>query len=75
MLARFLQELFPTEPPIIDVQFIRVNLTVSKAALWGPNGAAIIDIPKRWGAKGAFQGGKDTIMTRLVYLFSFRVFA
>ncbi|EEB12705.1 hypothetical protein Phum_PHUM200890 [Pediculus humanus corporis] len=57
-------ELYPTEPPVFDVHFIRLNATVTKAVLWGPNGVMVMHIPKRWGPYGGFQGEKCKILTR-----------
>ncbi|KAK6636396.1 hypothetical protein RUM43_010056 [Polyplax serrata] len=57
-------ELHPTEPPLIDVNFIRLNNTVTIAALWSSTGVMVMEIPKRWGSNSCFRGGKPVILTR-----------
>ncbi|XP_067015335.2 nuclear pore complex protein Nup88 [Anabrus simplex] len=58
------QTLLPTDPPCFSVETLLVNETASQVALAGPQGVAVLSLPKRWGKAGAFHGGKEVISCR-----------
>ncbi|KAK7873136.1 hypothetical protein R5R35_006360 [Gryllus longicercus] len=58
------QTLLPSDPPSFAVEALRVNETGTQLALSGPRGAAVLELPRRWGPAGAFFGGKDVVPCR-----------
>nr|XP_034171113.1 nuclear pore complex protein Nup88 [Osmia lignaria] len=56
------QKLRPTDPPIFDVKNLLINETGTQLALWGNLGIVLMELPKRWGKDGTFQGGKEEIL-------------
>ncbi|XP_033329725.1 nuclear pore complex protein Nup88 [Megalopta genalis] len=56
------QKLRPTDPPIYEVKNLVINETGTQLALWGDMGISLMELPKRWGKDGMFQGGKEEIL-------------
>jgi len=56
--------LLPTDPPSFEVDRLVVNGSVMQLAVVGPKGVAVLDLPRRWGKEGTFEGGKLTITCR-----------
>lgn len=57
-----LQKLRPTDPPIFEIKNLLINETGTQLALWGNMGIVLMELPKRWGKEGLFQGGKEEIL-------------
>ncbi|XP_076750215.1 nuclear pore complex protein Nup88 [Xylocopa sonorina] len=55
------QKLLPTDPPIFELKNLLINETSTHLALWGNLGLVVMELPKRWGKNGMFQGGKEEI--------------
>ncbi|XP_058806614.1 nuclear pore complex protein Nup88 [Phymastichus coffea] len=55
------QSLQPTDPPIFEVSQLLINETATQLVLWGSLGVVVLQLPKRWGKKAQFQGGKQTV--------------
>ena len=62
------QKLRPTDPPIFEIKNLLINETGTQLALWGNMGLVLMELPKRWGKDGMFQGGKEEILC-VVYKF------
>lgn len=58
------QELHPTERPDFEITNIRVNESGTRAAIWGPKGVFVMDLPWRCGPRLEYQDGKPSIITR-----------
>nr|XP_003702612.1 PREDICTED: nuclear pore complex protein Nup88 [Megachile rotundata] len=58
----FYQKLLLTDPPIFDIKNLLINETGTQLALWGNLGIVLMELPKRWGKDGTFQGGKEEIL-------------
>lgn len=58
------QVLMPSDPPTFDVTCIRVNKSGTLCAVSGSKGVAVLELPKRWGKYGLFQGGKNSIFVK-----------
>ncbi|XP_076245766.1 nuclear pore complex protein Nup88 [Calliopsis andreniformis] len=56
------QKLRPTDPPIFEIKNLEINETGTQLALWGNMGIVLMELPKRWGKEGMFQGGKKEIL-------------
>ncbi|KOC65343.1 Nuclear pore complex protein Nup88 [Habropoda laboriosa] len=56
------QKLRPIDPPIFEIKNILINETGTQLALWGNVGLVFMELPKRWGKDGLFQGGKEEIL-------------
>ncbi|OXU27941.1 hypothetical protein TSAR_010338, partial [Trichomalopsis sarcophagae] len=50
-----------TDPPIFEVTNLLINETVTQLVLWGSLGIVVVELPKRWGKEGKFQGGKEVV--------------
>ncbi|XP_044739035.1 nuclear pore complex protein Nup88 [Chrysoperla carnea] len=62
------QTLLPTQPISFEVELIRVNTVVSYAALAGPSGVCVLELPRRGGIYAAFGNGKDIVYCRNYFL-------
>ncbi|XP_076645956.1 nuclear pore complex protein Nup88 [Halictus rubicundus] len=62
------QKLRPTDSPIFEVKNLVINETGTQLALWGNMGIVLMELPKRWGKEGMFQGGKKEILC-VIYKF------
>ncbi|XP_043518291.1 nuclear pore complex protein Nup88 [Frieseomelitta varia] len=58
----FFQKLRPTDIPIFEIKNLLINETGTQLALWGNLGLVLMELPKRWGKDGMFQGGKEEIL-------------
>ena len=55
-----LQTLLPQTPPNFAVERVRSCDTGRQVALYGPQGIAVLDVPRRWDRAGKFQAGTKT---------------
>ncbi|KAK1117801.1 hypothetical protein K0M31_015736 [Melipona bicolor] len=55
-------KLRPTDIPIFEIKNLLINETGTQLALWGNLGLVLMELPKRWGKDGMFQGGKEEIL-------------
>ena len=61
-IVAFFQKLRPTDIPIFEIKNLLINETGTQLALWGNLGLVLMELPKRWGKDGMFQGGKEEIL-------------
>ncbi|XP_068153700.1 nuclear pore complex protein Nup88 [Drosophila tropicalis] len=58
------QTLIPSSTLSLDVDRVVASNECTLVALSGPRGVCILDLPRRWGAEGYFDGGKPIITCR-----------
>ncbi|XP_033628379.1 nuclear pore complex protein Nup88-like [Asterias rubens] len=63
-----LQILLCTHAPRFNVEHITLSLTGQHVLLWGPRGASVMHLPRRYGKFGQYESGKETINCRTMVL-------
>ncbi|KAJ8875994.1 hypothetical protein PR048_023902 [Dryococelus australis] len=58
------QTLLPTDPPSFEIERVKANRTSSFVVAFGTLGIVVLELPRRWGKLGMFQGGKAEVMCR-----------
>ena len=62
------QTLITSISPVFDITTLRSSPTSQYALVFGPNGIGIIEMPRKYGDEGLFEGGKPTIHCRFTIL-------
>ncbi|XP_054004714.1 nuclear pore complex protein Nup88 isoform X1 [Hylaeus anthracinus] len=62
------QKLRLTDQPKFEIKNLLINETGTQLVLWGNLEIVLVELPKRWGKEGMFQGGKEEIFC-VVYKF------
>ncbi|CAG9103973.1 unnamed protein product [Plutella xylostella] len=55
-------------PPSFAVERLLCGACGTRLCLWGRRGAVVAELPSRWGRAGLFDGGKETVLCKLVLL-------
>jgi len=58
------QKLSLTTSPLFTVSSIKCNTTNTHCLLFGSNGLAVVELPRRWGDDNLFEGGKKNIQCK-----------
>ncbi|XP_057295647.1 nucleoporin 88-like [Hydractinia symbiolongicarpus] len=62
------QTLVCSIPPYFEVTDIKINPSGQHLLLFGTRGVGFVELPRRWGEAGLFEGGKDILHCRLALL-------
>ncbi|XP_028320513.1 nucleoporin 88 [Gouania willdenowi] len=60
------QTLLCINPPLFSVSQVLLSPTQNHVALVGPRGVSVLELPRRWGKKSEFEGGREKINCRTV---------
>ncbi|CAL1537354.1 unnamed protein product [Lymnaea stagnalis] len=58
------QKLLLNDGFTLDVEAISINQCGSYIAIWGAHGIRVLELPRRWGKNGVFEGGKESIFCK-----------
>ena len=58
------QRLLCTNTPRFTIEHISVSVTGHRVFLWGPKGASVMHLPRRYGKFGQYENGKEQINCR-----------
>jgi len=62
------QTLVTSISPIFEITALKSSPSFHYALLFGPHGIGVVELPRKFGDDGQFEGGKDTILCRLTIL-------
>jgi len=63
-VAKF-QTLIPSLSPVFKINRLKISHNGQYAAIFGQNGLAVIEMPRKWGSDGEYEGGKSTVHCRV----------
>ncbi|XP_067648848.1 nucleoporin 88-like [Haliotis asinina] len=57
-----------TDSPRFDVEGLIINQSASHIIVWGLSGIKVVELPRRYGRYGEFEGGKDIVSCRTIQI-------